>query len=116
TQFTDKELMELSVRELNTKLRGLPSTEIDTIRKRRRSLKNRGYAMNCRTKREQENKELAKMNKKLARDVVSMKEELRKIKKERDAMKTKYDKMREVLNRLCRESARFYNNEKKNSS
>lgn len=47
----DKLLTELSVRELNKKLHGKPREIIQKLKQKRRTLKNRGYAQNCRTKR-----------------------------------------------------------------
>ena len=49
--LTDDDLVKLSIRDLNRRLKTLPKPEAYKIRKRRRSLKNRGYATSCRQRR-----------------------------------------------------------------
>lgn len=49
--LTEVELVNLPVRDLNKKLRGLERPTIQVLKQQRRTLKNRGYAQNCRTKR-----------------------------------------------------------------
>ncbi len=46
------QLTDLPVKELNRKLQGLPKDEIQKIKRKRRTLKNRGYAANSRDKRQ----------------------------------------------------------------
>ncbi|XP_046910594.1 uncharacterized protein LOC124491917 isoform X2 [Dermatophagoides farinae] len=54
----DTQLIHLSVRELNKKLNGLTKEAIGKVKAKRRTLKNRGYAQNCRTKRMEQRRNL----------------------------------------------------------
>ncbi|XP_003740439.1 transcription factor MafG [Galendromus occidentalis] len=59
-QMSDEDLVTLGVRELNKRLKnaGLTRAEIMKMKQRRRTLKNRGYAASCRTKRIEQKDEL----------------------------------------------------------
>lgn len=65
-------LIHLSVRELNKRLHGFPRDEIQRLKQKRRTLKNRGYAQNCRTKRLAHRHELETQNRALRRDLESV--------------------------------------------
>lgn len=60
TKITDEELRTISVRELNRKLKqsGCSKEQAINIKQRRRTLKNRGYAANCRHKRQSQTQQL----------------------------------------------------------
>ncbi|KAH7699702.1 Protein MAF-1, partial [Aphelenchoides avenae] len=49
--ISDEELAQLTVRQLNQRLQGHDRRVINAIKQKRRTLKNRGYAFNCRIRR-----------------------------------------------------------------
>lgn len=57
-KIDDSSLIQLSVRELNKRLNGLSKDDIIRVKQKRRTLKNRGYAQNCRTKRMEQKRTL----------------------------------------------------------
>lgn len=87
---SDEELVTLSVRDLNKRLRNLTKDEKIKYKQRRRLLKNRGYAQTCRTRRihNQHAKEIE--NEKL-------KDLLQQITLERNLYKTKYENLKAVI-------------------
>uniref|UniRef100_A0AC34RD76 Basic leucine zipper domain-containing protein n=1 Tax=Panagrolaimus sp. JU765 TaxID=591449 RepID=A0AC34RD76_9BILA len=50
-ELSDEELAQLSVRQLNLKLQGHDRQIVSALKQKRRTLKNRGYALNCRVRR-----------------------------------------------------------------
>lgn len=68
-EIADDLLTTLSVRELNKRLHGCPREQIAKLKQKRRTLKNRGYAQNCRSKRLLQRHELEKNNRKLQHDL-----------------------------------------------
>lgn len=87
--INDDMLMSLSVRELNKRLHGCPRDEIVRLKQKRRTLKNRGYAQNCRSKRLQQRQDLEIMNRSLQGDIHRLKVELSRVSQERDQLKQK---------------------------
>ncbi|XP_055920900.1 transcription factor MafB [Eupeodes corollae] len=85
--INDDLLTTLTVRELNKRLHGCPREEVVRLKQKRRTLKNRGYAQNCRSKRLQQRHELEKMNRQLANELQRLKSELSRVCQERDQLK-----------------------------
>lgn len=97
SHITDDELVTLPIRELNKRLRSLPKAEVQSIRKRRRSLKNRGYATSCRQRRVALKENLETQNKHLKQEIRETKAKLSNAIKDRDTYKTKYEQLRQLL-------------------
>ncbi|VDM76784.1 unnamed protein product [Strongylus vulgaris] len=70
-EVTDEELQRISVRQLNQRLQGHDRQTVTMIKQKRRTLKNRGYALNCRVRRIQNQLQLEADNIQL-RDQVSV--------------------------------------------
>ena len=84
--LTEEQLVSLSARDLNRIFRDLPEDVIKQLKKRRRTLKNRGYAYNSRVRR------------------VSQKNQLER---ERDDLRKQLSQMVEKVNQLERESEQW---------
>ena len=92
--LTDEELVSLPVRDLNKKLQCLTREQIVLMKQKRRTLKNRGYAQNCRSKRnsrtndlEIERDSLRRENSRLRYELEMFSQELRNVARERDDYK-----------------------------
>ena len=72
TSISDDALISLSVRELNRMLKGLPPNDVKVLKQRRRTLKNRGYAANCREKRLTQKEELEMEREALRREITHL--------------------------------------------
>ncbi|PNF20966.1 hypothetical protein B7P43_G09507, partial [Cryptotermes secundus] len=92
--LNDDALMSLSVRELNRWLRGFPLEEVVRLKQKRRTLKNRGYAENCRSKRLQQRHELEVTNRNLRAELHRLELQLSRVTQERDDYKHRLDLMR----------------------
>lgn len=97
--ITDEQLISLSVRELNKLLRNYPKEQKTMLKQRRRLLKNRGYAQNCRNRRLSLQKLYCEENKRL-------KEMLEAMTVERNLYKTKYENLKSVIRKAKLERER----------
>ncbi|CAL1286217.1 unnamed protein product [Larinioides sclopetarius] len=96
SEISDDELVTLSVRDLNRLLKnsGLSRAEIQRMKQRRRTLKNRGYAASCRNKRLEQKDELQfdkdllrNSNTGLKMENKSLEQEILQIKKNYESLK-----------------------------
>lgn len=95
--INDDELMKLSIRDLNQRLKKLPKAEAHKIRKRRRSLKNRGYATSCRQRRTALKESLEEQNQRLKAELREAKGKLCTAVKDRDTFKKKFEQLHKVF-------------------
>ena len=89
-EITDQEIENLRVQELNKLLRNVPWEEATRIRKRRRNLKNRGYSLSCRLRKQRQYEDLINENTSLKKELEDGKWKLLKMWKEKEAYKRKY--------------------------
>lgn len=89
--ISDEQLIQLSVRELNKRLHGYPREQIAKLKAKRRTLKNRGYAQNCRSKRLYQRNELVSSNKFLHQELNHIKNLYNKLLNERNHYKKQYE-------------------------
>ena len=94
--MTEEKLLKLSVRDLNRLLHGLPKSKQKVLKQKRRTLKNRGYAQNCRSKRMVARQDLEVTNTTLHKSMQDMVTELADVKRE-------CNKLKELLAREKRE-------------
>lgn len=94
-QISDDMLTTLSVRELNKRLHGCPRDEIQKLKMKRRTLKNRGYAQNCRSKRLLQRHELERANRQLNYDLEMTQKELHKTRQENDVLKQRLSRQQQ---------------------
>jgi len=87
--ISDEQLVGLSVRELNKRLHGCPREEVVKLKQKRRTLKNRGYAQNCRSKRMVQRQDLEVNNRQLLSNTERMRTELDRVVQERNLLRAK---------------------------
>ncbi|XP_023163876.1 transcription factor MafB [Drosophila hydei] len=92
--INDDMLTTLTVRELNKRLHGCPREEVVRLKQKRRTLKNRGYAQNCRSKRLHQRHELEKANRQLNQDLHRLKLEYSRVCQERDSLMQRLQQQR----------------------
>lgn len=85
--ISDDLLLTLSVRELNKRLHGYPREDVTRLKQKRRTLKNRGYAQSCRTKRMQQRHELEIANRSLQDELHVLQLQVARVTHERDVLK-----------------------------
>ena len=95
--LSDEVLVNLPVKDLNSFLRGFSDDEIYRIKQRRRTLKNRGYAQNSRTKRVRQKEDLEEERQQLRKDLEQLARENDNLKRERDEARKKYDSLQKLL-------------------
>lgn len=83
----EDDLVRLPVRELNKRLQGLTKDEIQRLKQKRRTLKNRGYAQNCRSKRMQHKSQLERTNSTLHQQIASLQRHVSVLTRERNYYK-----------------------------
>lgn len=98
--MNDDELMSLSTRELNRRLQSVSSDERSRLKQRRRTLKNRGYAQTCRTRRVIGQYQLKQDNDALVAEVNELKGTVRTLTAERDQYREQRDFYREQYESL----------------
>lgn len=98
----DDDLVMLPVRELNRRLQGQPKSEVQRLKQKRRTLKNRGYAQNCRSKRIQQKSELEHSNKSLLQQIAELKRQLSSSMRERDYYRQRCQQLKsDVVRASC---------------
>ena len=97
--LSDQELVMQCTKALNKliKKKGISKERAKQIKQERRTLKNRGYAANCRVKREKEEKNLEVMNEDLRKEIYAKRVRAQEIRQDAQNMK---DEMRRVLREL----------------
>ena len=89
-EISDEEIQSLRMQELNKLLRDLPRDQAARIRKRRRNLKNRSYALTCRLRKQREHEDLINENTSLKRELEDERRKLKNVWNEKEEYKKKY--------------------------
>ena len=86
---SDDQLAEYSARDINRICKGCPEEVVKQLKKRRRTLKNRGYASNSRVRRLQQKTELETTKTQLQFEVQKLRQEVVEMRKQRDYYKNR---------------------------
>lgn len=95
-KISDDRLVSMSVRDLNKLLGGFPKEEITKMKQKRRTLKNRSYAQNCRSKRICQKNDLEVAN-------FELNQKLQRLKIDRDHLQVKLANLVQALATLIKE-------------
>jgi len=87
--ISDDQLSQYSARDINRICKGCPEDMVKQLKKRRRTLKNRGYASNSRVRRMQQKTELETTKTQLQSEVQRLKQEVADMRKQRDYYKNR---------------------------
>lgn len=87
--LSDKKLEKMTTKELNNRIQGISKSQAEKIKKRRRILKNRKYALKCRLKCTEKKSKMAEEKVSLEKEVSTTKVELEKVLKQRDYYRSK---------------------------
>jgi len=95
--LNNDDLVMLSVRELNRRLRGLSSEEIRRLKQLRRTLKNRGYAANCREKRLSLKEQLEQEREALRDEVTKLQTENDRVRLDMEMLRRRYEALQQHM-------------------
>jgi len=95
--FTDDYLATVSQKDLNRQMQefGLSAEDVQQLRKKRRTLKNRGYAQSCRQKRVGHNHEVDSDNSKLRKEIKLEQAKRREVQIELETLKKEHQHLKE---------------------
>ena len=88
-QLTEEQLVSLSARDLNRLCRDLPEDSLIQLKKRRRTLINRGYAYNSRVRRVSDKNQLEKERDELQKQNTQLQDKVKLLEREVDSWKRK---------------------------
>jgi len=84
----------------NKRLNGLSKDEINKLKQKRRTLKNRGYAQNCRESKDEEEKRLKVEGEQLQREIAALKTSNKEKRREAEEFKRKYEQLKLIADQL----------------
>lgn len=95
--ISNDDLVTLSVRDLNRRLRGLSNDEVKKLKQLRRTLKNRGYAANCREKRLTIKEQLEMERELLKEEVTKLQQENDRVRYDMETLQRRYEALQRHL-------------------
>jgi len=100
SELNDDELVSLSTRELNRRLQSVSPDERNRLKQRRRTLKNRGYAQTCRTRRVHSHNKLQQDTEALVAEVNELKDQVSTLTVERDFYREQLENLLQTVQLL----------------